>query len=326
MSKETPNSNFEILGNAVSLGKGLQVNLDIAKLHTRTKIEVPIIIERAKKEGPCLLITGGIHGDEINGVEIVRQIISKKYNKPKMGTIICIPVINVFGFLNQTREFPDGRDLNRVFPGSKRGSLASRYAYHLMQEIVPNIDYCIDFHTGGRERFNAPQIRINDDEETIELAEVFGAPFILKTKNREKSFRDSCVKEGKKVLLFEGGKSLDIDQDITNLGVAGALRVMTHLGMRDFSEQLENQADIVASKKAMTIEKSAWIRARYSGMYRPFVKAGSFVTKGTVLGSISGPFGDFEKPVKAPNDGYIICINHAPIVNQGDAIVHITKQ
>jgi len=132
MSKEMQSKEIEVLGQAVSKGKGIQVNLDIAKLHTRTKIEVPIIIERAKLDGPCILFTGGIHGNEINGIEIVRQLISKGYNKPKRGTVICIPVVNIFGFLNQTRQFPDGRDLNRVFPGSKRGSLASRFAYHLM--------------------------------------------------------------------------------------------------------------------------------------------------------------------------------------------------
>jgi len=318
-------SDIEILGNAVSLGKGLQINLDIAKLHTRTKIEVPIIIERATKPGPCILITGGIHGDEVNGVEIVRQIVSKKYNKPTCGTIICIPVVNVFGFLNQTREFPDGRDLNRVFPGSTRGSLASRYAYNLMTEIVPHVDYCIDFHTGGRERFNAPQVRINEDEETLELAKAFGAPFILKSQNREKSFRDSCVKKGKKVLLFEGGKSLAIDSDITDAGVTGALKVMQRLGVRDFTHELSTDYSWRVATESMVIEKSFWIRARYSGMYRPHVKAGTFVEKGDVIASVSGPFGDFEKNIKAPNSGYIICINHAPIVNQGDAIVHLTK-
>ncbi|WP_396597297.1 succinylglutamate desuccinylase/aspartoacylase family protein [Dokdonia sp. R86516] len=318
-------NDIEILGNAVSLGKGLQVNLDIAKLHTRTKIEVPIIIERAPNPGPCILITGGIHGDEVNGVEIVRQIVSKKYNKPTHGTIICIPVVNVFGFLNQTREFPDGRDLNRVFPGSIRGSLASRYAYNLMTEIIPHVDYCIDFHTGGRERFNAPQVRINEDDETLELAKAFGAPFILKSKNREKSFRDSCVKKGKKVLLFEGGKSLAIDSDITDAGVTGALKVMQHLGVRDFTEELSDDYSWRVEAKSIIIEKSFWIRARHSGMYRPHVKAGTYVKKGDVIASVSGPFGDFEKNIKAPNSGYIICINHAPIVNQGDAIVHITK-
>ena len=170
-------NNIEILGQAVSQGKGLQINLDIAKLHTRTKIEVPIIIERAKEPGPTILITGGIHGDEINGVEIVRQIVAKGYNKPQKGMVICIPVVNIFGFLSQTRQFPDGRDLNRVFPGSKRGSLASIFAYHLMNDIVPLADYCLDFHTGGANRFNAAQVRINEgDSESLEVGEGLWRP------------------------------------------------------------------------------------------------------------------------------------------------------
>lgn len=318
------NSNIKILGNAVSQGKGLQLNLGIAALHTRTKVEVPVIIERAKKNGPCVLITGGIHGDEFNGVEIVRQLIAKQFNKPTRGTVICIPVVNTFGFLNQSREFPDGRDLNRVFPGNKRGSLASRFAHNLMTEIVPHIDYCIDFHTGGRERFNAPQIRINDDAETMELAKIFGAPFILKSKNRDKSFRDACVKKGKKVLLFEGGKSLSLDKDITEIGVAGALRVLQHLGTRDFTKELKN-FKIKPDNQATLIDKSSWVRALYSGMYHPSVETGTFVKKGAIIGSISGPYGDFERNVKAPNAGYIICTNQAPIVNQGDALIHLSK-
>ncbi len=325
MSKEMLNKDIEILGNAVSKGKGIQLNLDIAKLHTRTKIEVPIIIERAKNDGPCLLITGGIHGDELNGVEIVRQIISNKYNKPTHGTIICIPVVNIFGFLNQTREFPDGRDLNRVFPGSQRGSLAARFAYHLMTEIVPHIDYCIDYHTGGKERFNIAQVRINDDEETMELAKFFDAPFILKSENRAKTFRDSCVKRGKKVLLFEGGKSLSINNEITEMGVSGALRVMHHLGMRDYSKELENFKK-ESTVRTKLIEKSAWVRAKYSGMFHPYIETGTFVEKGSVLGSISDPFGEFERRVKAPNSGYIICTNQSPIVNQGAALVHLSKE
>ncbi|WP_027395100.1 succinylglutamate desuccinylase/aspartoacylase family protein [Aquimarina latercula] len=314
---------IEVLGQAVSKGKGIQLNLDIAKLHTRTKIEVPIIIERGKKDGPCILFTGGIHGNEINGIEIVRQLISKGYNKPERGTVICIPVVNIFGFLNQTRQFPDGRDLNRVFPGSKRGSLASRFAYHLMTEIVPHIDYCIDYHTGGGERFNVPQVRVNDDKEIIELATIFGAPFIFKSKNREKSFRESSIKLGKKVLLFEGGKSLFLDDTVTESGLSGALKVMHHLGIRDFSDQICEKNKQKESPKI--IENSSWLRAKYSGMYRSNVKVGSFIEKGSYIGSISDPFGDFERQIKAPNSGYIICSNESPIVNQGDALIHLSK-
>lgn len=313
-----------ILGKKVPQGKRTLLKLDIAKLHTRTKMEVPVIIDRAKKDGPCVLITGGIHGDELNGIEIVRQIISRKYNKPAAGTVICIPIINIFGFLNQSREFPDGRDLNRVFPGSASGSLASRFAHCLMTEIVPHIDYCIDFHTGGRKRFNAPQIRVGEDAETMELAQAFNAPFIIKAKHREKSFRDTCVKKGKKVLLFEGGKSLSINSEIVEAGVVGTIKVLHHLNMRDYTAELERYETSPATK-TMVIKKTSWIRSEYSGLFHPAVKTGTYVKKGTMLGVVSGPFGDFEKEVTIPHSGYVICTNESPIVNQGDALVHITK-
>lgn len=319
-------TNIEVLGKAISLGKGLQINLDIAKLHTRTKIEVPIIIERAKEPGPTILITGGIHGDEINGVEIVRQIVSKGYNKPEKGMVICIPVVNIFGFLSQTRQFPDGRDLNRVFPGTKRGSLASIFAYHLMKEIVPLADYCLDFHTGGANRFNAAQVRINEgDAESLELAKIFGAPFIMKSKRREKSYRDSAIKLGKKVLLYEGGKSLDINKSITRVGVKGALNLMHHLGIRDFTKELKTKSKVKVTNPII-VEKSKWIRATYSGMFRSNAVLGKLYNKGDKIGSISDPFGYFERTVKAPVAGYIFCINHAPIVNKGDAIIHMSME
>lgn len=188
------NKEIEVLGQIIAKGKGVQLNFDIAKLHTRTKIQVPIIVERGKKEGPTLLVTGGIHGNEINGIEIVRQLISKGYNKPELGMVICIPVVNVFGFLNQARQFPDGRDLNRVFPGSPRGSLASRFAYHIIKEIAPLVDYCIDYHTGGDSRFNVPQVRIGKhDIASLELAKVFSPSFIIKSVRREKSFQETFI-------------------------------------------------------------------------------------------------------------------------------------
>ena len=321
-----PTTNIEILGKAVSLGKGLQLNLDIAKLHTRTKIEVPIIVERAKEPGPTILITGGIHGDEINGVEIVRQIVAKGYNKPEKGMVICIPVVNIFGFLSQTRQFPDGRDLNRVFPGSKRGSLASIFAYHLMKEIVPLADYCLDFHTGGADRFNAAQIRINEgDAESLALAKTFGAPFIIQSKRREKSYRDAAISLGKKVLLYEGGKSLHLDESITDTGINGALNVMQHLGIRDFTEIL-NERPKTNSTLPKLIEKSKWIRAAYSGMFRSTAILGKLYEKGEAIGSISDPFGFFEKIIKAPAKGYVFCVNQAPIVNKGDAIIHMSLE
>ncbi|WP_111707084.1 succinylglutamate desuccinylase/aspartoacylase family protein [Lutibacter citreus] len=314
-------NDFKILNQKIGLGETVTINMDIARLTTRSKIDIPIIVSRGKEKGPCLLLVGGIHGDETNGIEIVRQIIAAGYHKPEKGTIICIPLLNVFGFLNQTREFPDGRDLNRMFPGSKKGSSASKFAYYLMTEVIPKIDYCIDYHTGGAQRFNYSQVRINGtDAATLELAKVFGAPFIVFSKSQEKTFRNSMVKLGKKVLLFEGGKSLNFDKSVTKSGIQGAINVMHYLGLRDFSSKI-----IVPSqdKTPIIIQSSKWIRARHSGMYRSYIRAGQKVEKGIKLGSISDPYGDFEKIFKNPQEGYILNSNHSPVVIHGDALLHI---
>jgi predicted deacylase len=312
---------MKILNHKIGLGESVQVNMDFARLNTRSKIEVPIIVSRGKKEGPCLLLIGGVHGDETNGVEIVRQIVSKGLNKPEIGTVICIPLLNVFGFLNQRREFPDGRDLNRVFPGSNTGSLASRFAYHIMKEVIPHIDYCIDYHTGGAQRFNYSQIRIDEgDDETLQLAKIFGSPYIVYSKSIERTFRKSMVKLGKKVLLFEGGKSLNLDKEVTKTGIQGAINIMHELGLRDFSSKILNP---IHEKPPIIIKSTKWIRAKHSGMYRSDVSAGQKVEKGVKLGSISDPFGDFESIFKCTQEGFILNSNHSPVVNQGDALFHI---
>lgn len=311
-----------ILGQDIKYGKTI-LNLDIAKLHTGTPLDVPVIIERAKKPGPTILLTAGIHGNEINGIEIVRQIIHKKYNVPQQGTIICMPVVNVFGFINQERKFPDGRDLNRVFPGGKKGSLTARFAHAIMTQIIPHIDYCIDYHTGGGQRFNYSQVRIDSTyPKTLELAKVFGSKFIVNSPILEKSFRKSVSLLGKPIILFEGGKTLDLDRIVTHRAIEGTLSVLHHLGCRTQKEELKSIARIPQHY----ITQSTWVRSPKSGMYRSFTKLGTFVEKKQILGSVSDPFGGKEKSVKAPNAGYIICQNHAPVVNQGDALFHISEE
>ncbi len=313
---------LHILGESIPLGESREINFNVAKLHTTTSVEVPVIIERSKKHGPTILICAGIHGDEVNGVEIVRQIIAKEINKPKRGTIICIPVINIFGFLHMDREFPDGRDLNRMFPGTKSGSLASRVAYKLIHEIVPQVDLIMDFHTGGSDRFNAAQIRIVPNDSALEeLSEVFGAPFVLYSKNLNKSFRNTCYKLGIPMLLFEGGKSFNFDTNITNTGVNGVKRVLNHLDM------LHARFKISKPKKGcIFISESKWIRAKYSGMFRASAQINKAVNKGDIIGHITDPFGKFHHFVKAENSGYIFNVNEAPIVYKGDALFHISTQ
>ena len=309
-----------ILKETILAGESKTINMEIAKLHTMNKLKIPIIVERSKLDGPTVLFTACLHGDEINGTEIVRQLIVQKINKPKRGTIICIPIINIFGFINKTREFPDGRDLNRVFPGSKTGSLASRFAYYILKDIIPHVDYAIDFHAGGASRFNAPQIRIvPENPELKKLSDVFNAPFTLYSKNISGSFRNSCDKLGVKMLLFEGGKSLDINEEVTNDAIEGTKRFLDHLDMLNPRKKAN-----IKSKKPIYIEKSNWVRAKYSGMFHGMVKIGSFIKKGELIATISDPYGKVEHKMKAPHDGYVINVNDAPIVYQGDAIFHIS--
>lgn len=321
MSEDNKNT-ITILGEEIPLGASREINFNIAKLHTATKIEIPIIIERSKIPGPTILFSAGIHGDEINGVDIVRQLIARRINMPKRGTIICMPILNIFGFLSSKRAFPDGRDLNRVFPGSSNGSLASRVAHRLMHEIIPEVDLIIDFHTGGASRFNAAQVRIvRNHPELDELARIFGAPFVLYSNHISKSFRNACFQLGKPILLYEGGKSFYVDNNISKVGVEGVKRILAHYDM------LHHR--IKASPPKMPtvfIEESKWVRAKQSGMFKSSVNVNDKVEIDDVLGQITDPYGKIYHEVKSSIEGYVINVNEASLVYQGDALFHVTKQ
>lgn len=307
---------MRILNTEIEPGKSYELAINVAKLHTRNAMSVPVIVHRAKKPGPVILLNGAVHGDELNGIEIIRRLINGGYHKPDCGTIICIPVLNVFGYLNISRNFPDGRDLNRVFPGTKNGSLASQLAFQFTTQIAPHVDYMIDFHTGGADRVNAPQIRCApSDTRALELAQVFAAPFILHSKTIGKTLREMMNKKGTPVLLFEGGKSCIFEDDIIRNGVAGTIRVLHHFGMtKDCPEK---------KYKTVTLSRSGWIRAPFSGMFHVTAKNGTRVRKKDELGFITDPYGDFNKKIRAPHDGYIFCVNNAPIVYKGDALFNI---
>lgn len=313
---------FELLGKSVIPGETKTIELNIATLHTMTELKVPIIVSRSIYDGPTVLLTAGLHGDELTGIEIIRQIIRRGINYPNCGTIICIPLVNVFGFVNQSRDFPDGRDLNRVFPGSANGSLASRFAYRIMQDVVPSVDYVIDFHAGGRGRFNVPQIRIEPRQpELDELADAFSTHFVLYSGNIDGSFREACDKLGKKYLLFEAGKALDINNEVIEEGVQGTIRFLDKLRMLNNNFTAKDP-----SRKMVRIVNSTWIRAQYSGILHNFIHNGAFVKAGAQLGKITDPYGLVEESIVAPNDGYIICENQAAIVFQGDAVYHISTK
>jgi len=311
---------MNILGEEIKRGKKHLLELEVAKLHTGNSIHVPIVIQRSVNDGPVVLLLAGVHGDEINGVAIVRQIIENKQNIPVKGTIIAIPVFNVFGYLMLTREFPDGRDLNRMFPGSKTGSLASQFAYALSTEILPHVDIVLDFHTGGADRYNVPQIRCDfANEKSLELAKVFGAPFVIHSSHIKKSLREHLYKNKIISLLFEGGKSNTISKEVVECGVKGINNVLSHLEMVNRVLQ-ENDS------KTIMVSESKWLRAPNSGMFFPSIKDGGFVKTKQVIGFVGDAYAEFKKKVKAPHEGYVICVNTSPIVNKGDAIFHISTQ
>jgi len=309
--------NIHILGREIRPGQSERLELEVARLHTRNRIQIPINIERAKEDGPVLLLIAGIHGDETNGVAIVREIINSDFHRPQKGTIITIPVFNVFGFLNQSRELPDGKDLNRVFPGSEEGSLASQFAFHFRTKIAPIIDYAIDFHTGSADRDNITQIRCNLNLDGMnELAMAFGAPFVIHSNGIPKSVRETLTRMNKKVLLFEGGKTRSLDPEVINHGVRGSLNVMKYLGMQN------GEPDVPSP--SVLIRKTRWMRAPSSGLFFPEDVNGKLVSKKMLLGKIKDPYGDYEKKVVAHGAGHIICSNTAAIVNRGDALFHIS--
>jgi len=304
-------NNIEVLP-----GEEKQIYATIAKLPTRTPIDIPIIVSRSKKDGPTLLLMAGMHGDEINGVEIVRRMIANKFHHPMIGSIICVPILNIHGFIHFSRQVPDGKDINRSFPGSQTGSLASQIAFHLRKEILPQIDYGLDFHTGGARINNYPQIRaVLSRPDNLAIAEAFAPPFIMNSNFREKSLRKEADKLGKSILVFEGGESLRLRKNAVDEGVNGALRVMKHLGMRTDAP--------TPSRAPITISSSTWIRARGAGLYHSFVRPGEALIKGQKVGLITGPFGEYEHPVKSSVNGHVIAVNNNPVVNRGDALMHV---
>ena len=281
-------------------------------------VTLPVYLFQSPEPGPVLLLTGGIHGDELGGVEIVRRLVRENLLMPARGAVAAIPLVNVFGFLEKKRELPDGRDLNRSFPGSADGSLASRIAHVLTTELIPLADYAIDFHTGGARRYNHPQIRCNlKDDTQWTLARAFGAPFVVNAKFREDSYRERAHKAGVTALLFEGGESLDFDSFVTKTGMEGTLRVMEALGM--------NPPTLRPEKTTVEILSSHWLRAHQSGLFRSKVKTGERVKRGQVVGSVSDPYGEEEYPIKSREGGIVLTVNRLPLVNRGDALVHIGK-
>ena len=305
-----------VCGKTILPGENAQINLSDYRLPISDTLETPVYIFRSLNPGPVVLLQGGMHGDETNGVEIVRQLVNKHgVKKPLKGTIIAIPILNIAGFISGIRELPDGRDLNRCFPGSKSGSLGSRIAYNLTKEILPLMDIGIDFHTGGEKINNYPQMRCNfEDANALNLSKIFEPPFILNSPYRDKSLRKEAAKNQKPLLVYEGGESLRFTKLAVEQGVQGTIRLLNHLEMVAIP-----QAEV---DHTIILNSTSWIRAKSAGLFRTTKKYGTFVEKDEIIGTLSDPYGHAEHSLKAPADGFLIAINNKPVVNEGDALIH----
>lgn len=312
---------MEIAGVKIPAGKRKQIEVEVAKLFDYTKLTIPVEVIRGKKDGPILFLSAAIHGDEINGVEIIKRILAKKRILSKIhGTLIAVPIVNVFGFNRNLRYLPDRRDLNRCFPGSATGSLAAQIAEKFMQEIVVKSTHGIDLHTAAVHRANLPQIRAClDNTETKSLAQSFGVPVVLDSNIRDGSLRQAAYEMGIPMLLFEGGEPLRYEEKVISSGVRGILSVMSAIGMIDAPPKMPKSR----KKDAYIAKSSHWLRAPHSGSLRIKKKLGSLVKKGQILGVISDPFGGNTFHIKAKKDGIIIGIATMPLLNNGDAVFHV---
>lgn len=313
---EPPN---ELLINGVIVppGKRTTIMLPMPKLYDWTPMNMPLHIIRGVHPGPVLCVTGAVHGDEINGVEIIRRLLKKRFPRNFTGTLIAVPIVNIYGFLTQSRYLMDRRDLNRAFPGSNKGSLAARLAYLVMNELVANATHFIDLHTGSLQRINLPQIRANlDVVYTEKLARAFNAPVILHSKERDGSLRQASNDRRVPLLLYEAGEALRFNEQAIRIGLKGILNVMKYLEMLP-GEKLSPLAHSPLARS------SFWVRAPHSGIFRLYKTLGKKVRKNEVLGIIVNPIGEEEYEVRAQTSGMIIGQTNLPLVHEGTALVNL---
>lgn len=316
--KRPKQTSFTIGDTKIAPGTRQTVELPVTVMSDHTPVSLSVHVVHGKKPGPVLFVSAAIHGDEVIGVEIVRRLLRSEKLDTLSGTLLAIPIVNTFGFINHSRYLPDRRDLNRSFPGSAGGSMAARLAHFFLSEVVSRADFGIDLHSAARERENLPQIRVSPrDAEGMRMAEVFGAPVIVTSALRDGSLRAAAREIGVPMVLFEGGEGLRFDEFAARSGMTGILRVMRALGMVS--------ARGVAKSKAQSIKsnRSGWTRSPSSGLFRAFRQTGDVVAEGDVLGAVADPFGDEERDVITTGPGIIIGRTNLPIVNEGDALFHV---
>lgn len=307
-------------GQKIPPGERAIVDLRVADLYTHTRLTMPVHVVNGRYSGPTLCLTGAVHGDELNGVEIIKRVLKLSALKRLRGCILAVPIVNVFGFINQSRYLPDRRDLNRSFPGREKGSIAARLAHLVGTEIVARAQYGIDLHTGAVDRTNLPQIRGDlSDSEVLDLAKAFGTPVIIDAQARDGSMREFAADRGVRVLVYESGEALRFDELSIKAGVRGIARVLRVLGM------LPDSARRRARIEPVRANSTTWVRAPASGIVHAACRLGERVRAGRKLASVSDPFGEVEIDVPASISGLVIGRSTSPLAHEGDALFHLAR-
>lgn len=308
-------------GQEIAAGSRVMLELPLPQLYTHTPMTMPVHVVRGRKDGPSLFVSAAIHGDELNGIEIIRRLLRFAGLKRLRGTLIAIPIVNVYGVIHHSRYLPDRRDLNRAFPGSERGSMTSRLADIFMREIVGNATHGIDLHTGAINRVNLPQIRANlDDDETAHLAHAFGVPVVLNANLRDGSLRQAADELGVPMLLYEAGEALRYDELSIRAGLKGVVNVMRELDMLPLPRRRKTPRP-----EPFYARSSSWVRAPGSGIFRTLCALGRRVRKDELMGVIADPVGEAEVEVRAPCSGILVGRTNIPLVHEGEALFHIAR-
>ncbi len=314
-------SPIELGGVSIAPGERRSIRLPLPTLYSHSPVSMPVQIVNGRQPGPVLFVSAAIHGDEINGVEIIRRLLNTRQLKRLKGALIAVPIVNVYGFVTQSRYLPDRRDLNRSFPGSPQGSMAARLAYTFTEEIVTQCTHGIDVHTGAVGRENLPQIRakVIGNPETEQMARAFGTPVILHAELRDGSLREAVAQHQIPVLVYEAGEALRFDEVAIRAGVKGVLSVMRHLGMLASTKQRKLPSEPLLARS------SRWVRTPQSGILRAIVPLGAQVEEGEIIGWVADPFGRREEEVLATDSGIIIGKTNLPLVHEGEALFNIAR-
>lgn len=311
---------IRIADREIRAGERATLELPVGQLYTHETVNMPVHVIHGRREGPALFVSAALHGDELNGIEITRRLINVKALKRLRGTLLVVPVVNVLGVFQKSRYLPDRRDLNRSFPGSDKGSLASRLANTFLTEIVQHADYGIDLHTAAVYRDNFPQIRADlDDPNAERIARAFGAPVLLNSALVDGSLRGSAAKHDIPVIVYEAGEALRFDEVAIRTGLQGVLNVMRSIDMLPPSTRRRKAV------RPLVARESTWLRAPGSGVMRAYVPLGGLVDEGQLMGVVAGPFGENEKEIRAPFDGFVVGRSNLPLMHEGEAVFHLAR-